>query len=207
MKRSSNLIAALAAILLVAPAATAPDAFAQTQTMNAYESAASETSRMWVAGTSTIHDWECPVNDFTAQVRAAEDGETLSSIGRISVTATVEAIECEKGKMNRKIKDALGSDDFPEVKFEAESAAIASAEEGPTASAVGTLTMAGETRDLTVDAVLTRTEDGRVMLTGRVPILLSDFGIDPPTALLGTLKTGNEVFVRFEVVLAEQQVN
>lgn len=202
MKRNSNLLTALAAILLIAPAATA-----QSQSMNAYESVAADDSRMWVAGTSTIHDWECPINDFTAQIRASEDGQTVSSIGRVVVTAKVEAIECEKGKMNSKLQDALESDDHPQVTFEAESAEITSEEAGSTATAVGTLTMAGETRDLTVEATISRTDDGRILLTGRAPILLSNFGIDPPTALLGTLKTGDEVFVRFEVVLAEQQAN
>ena len=202
MKRNSKLIAAIAALLLLAPTATA-----QSQSMNAYQSVAAEDSRMWVAGTSTIHDWECPVNDFTTEIRAAEDGETLTSIGRVMVTATVESIECEKGKMNRKLQDALESDDHPEVTFAAESAEIATTDDARTASAAGTLTMAGETRDLTVDATISRTDDGRILLTGRAPILLSNFGIDPPTALLGTLKTGDEVFVRFEVVLSEQQAN
>ncbi|NNF04256.1 MAG: YceI family protein [Rhodothermales bacterium] len=205
MKRNSIFSAALAALLLIAPAATA-----QTQSMAAYESVTAENSRMWVEGTSTIHDWECPVNDFTAQIRAAadgEDGEMLASIGRISVTAAVESIECEKGKMNRKLRDALLSDDFPDVTFEAESAEITASEAGPTAYAVGTLTMAGETRDLSVSATISRTDDGRILLTGRAPIVLTSFGIDPPTALLGTLKTGDEVFVRFEVVLGEQQAN
>ncbi len=200
MKRNSNFFAALTAILLFAPAATA-----QSQSMNAY--VAAEDSRMWVSGTSTLHDWECPVNDFSTEIRAAEDGESLTSIGPVVVTANVEAIECEKSKMNKKLQDALQSDDFPEVVFEAESAEILAGDEGPGASAAGTLTMAGETRDLGVDAIITRTEDGRLLLSGRAPILLSNFDIDPPTALLGTIKTGDEVFVRFEVVLSEQQAN
>lgn len=205
MKRNSNFFAALTAILLLAPATTALSQSAQSQSMNAYVT--SEDSRMWVGGTSTLHDWECPVNDFSAEIRAAEDGESLASIGAIVVTANVEAIECEKSKMNRKLQDALESDDFPEVVFEAESAEILAGDEGPSASAAGTLTMAGETRDLSVDATITRTEDGQLLLTGRAPILLSNFDIDPPSALLGTIKTGDEVFVRFEVVLTEKQAN
>lgn len=202
MKRNSNLLAALTAILLFAPVATAQS---QSQSMNAYVTA--DDSRMWVSGTSTLHDWECPVNDFSAEILAAEDGETLTSIGGVMVTANVEAIECEKNKMNRKLRDALESDDYPDVVFEADSTEIISGDEGPSASAAGTLTMAGETRDLGVDATITRSEDGRLLLIGRVPILLSNFDIDPPTALLGTIKTGDEVFVRFEVVLTEKQPN
>lgn len=202
MKRNINFLAALAAILLLSPASNT-----QAQSMNSYSSVSAENSRMWVTGTSTIHDWECPVNDFTAEIRASDDGETLSAIGSITVTATVDAIECEKGKMNKKLQEALQSDDHPQVTFEAESAAITAGEEAPVAEAAGTLTMAGETRDLTVDATITRSDNGRILLTGRAPILLSNFGIDPPTALLGTLKTGDEVFVRFEIVLAEMQVN
>jgi hypothetical protein len=32
-----------------------------------------------------------------------------------------------------------------------------------------------------------------------VPILMTDYGVKPPTALLGTLRTGNRVLVKFEL--------
>jgi hypothetical protein len=37
--------------------------------------------------------------------------------------------------------------------------------------------------------------------TGALKFLMTDFGIKPPVALLGTLRTKNEVEVKFEVLL------
>ena len=47
-----------------------------------------------------------------------------------------------------------------------------------------------------------RLPDGQFRLTGSLPLLMTDFGIDPPKAMPGTLKTGDRVVVHFDVVVA-----
>jgi len=42
-------------------------------------------------------------------------------------------------------------------------------------------------------------QDGTIRFEGSHTMLQTDFGVDPPTALLGRLKTGDEVTVRFVV--------
>jgi hypothetical protein len=43
----------------------------------------------------------------------------------------------------------------------------------------------------------TREPGGAYVLTGQLPIRMSDYGIKPPTAMMGTIKTGNDVKVTF----------
>ncbi len=50
-----------------------------------------------------------------------------------------------------------------------------------------------------MDVVATRLPDGTVKATGMVPIKMTDYGIKPPTAIFGRLKTGDEVKVNFEL--------
>ena len=201
MKPITSLLTLLFAAVALTPAATA-----QTGTMNAYTFA--EDSKMWVSGTSTLHDWECPVNDMTGDLRASEGESTFTAIGSTTITVPVESIVCEKDKMNDKLQDALEMKKHPEVSFTAETVELTTADDGSlTAAATGTLSMAGETRDVTVDGTVSTMEDGRFKVTGVTPVLLSDFNIDPPKALLGTVKTGDEVKVHFEVVLQPVQAN
>jgi len=42
-----------------------------------------------------------------------------------------------------------------------------------------------------------RTSDGKAVAEGEQTLLLTDFGITPPSFMFGTLKVGNEVKVKF----------
>jgi hypothetical protein len=57
-----------------------------------------------------------------------------------------------------------------------------------------------------LDVAATRMPDGSVKATGVVPILMTDYGIQPPTAIFGRLKTGNEVKVNFELSVGAKAI-
>jgi polyisoprenoid-binding protein YceI len=70
----------------------------------------------------------------------------------------------------------------------------------------GTLAIAGKENKLTMDVVATRLPDGTVKATGMVPIKMTDFGIKPPTAMFGTLRTGDEVRVNFALTVGPRAI-
>jgi polyisoprenoid-binding protein YceI len=68
------------------------------------------------------------------------------------------------------------------------------------ATVAGDLTIAGQTRPVTLD--LTIEPDGdAVRLKGRIPVRQTDFGIKPFTAMLGALKVKDDVEVDLDVRL------
>ena len=71
-----------------------------------------------------------------------------------------------------------------------------------TLKTIGRLTIAGVTRDVTMDVAATRNADGRYTLTGQAPIRMTDFGIKPPKAMMNTIRTGDDVKVTFRWVVA-----
>lgn len=66
--------------------------------------------------------------------------------------------------------------------------------------AVGMLTVAGVEREIALD-LDTERGDGTLTVRGTAPLLMTDFGIKPPKAMLGMLKTDPKVTVTFETVL------
>lgn len=66
--------------------------------------------------------------------------------------------------------------------------------------AVGVLKVAGVEREVAFD-ISTERKGSTVSVKGQVQLLMTDFGIKPPTAMLGMLKTDPKVSVAFEVVL------
>ena len=65
---------------------------------------------------------------------------------------------------------------------------------------IGVLQIAGVDREVTLD-ITTERKDSTLNVQGRVQFLMTDFGIKPPTAMLGMLKTDPKVTVTFETVL------
>jgi len=83
---------------------------------------------------------------------------------------------------------------------------LAKIESGSTGTlmAVGRLAVAGVERDV-VFALRTERRDDTLLVSGRLPLLMTDYGITPPKALLGMLKTDPKITVTFETVLAIPQ--
>ncbi len=157
-------------------------------------------TKMWVTGTSTIHDWECKMTSTSGSL-TARVGEQVSAISAASVLVKVDDMDCDSGRMDKKVGNALNDKDkTPTISFEMESAAISDAiADTLTATITGQLTLAGVTK--TVEFPIEGTRAGNMMtFTGSVPVRMTEYGVDPPTAMLGTLKTGDDVVVHFEVV-------
>ena len=66
--------------------------------------------------------------------------------------------------------------------------------------AIGVLKVAGVEREVTLD-ISTERKGSTLSVQGQVQLLMTDFGIKPPTAMLGMLKTDPKVSVAFEVAL------
>jgi polyisoprenoid-binding protein YceI len=75
-----------------------------------------------------------------------------------------------------------------------------------TLKTVGTLTVAGKKSTIEMDVTANRLTDGTVKATGMVPIKMTDFGIKPPTAIFGRLKTGDDVKVNFELKVGAKAI-
>ena len=191
------------AILLVLTAGLTRYATAQSSPEPTRYSFTSET-QLFIDGTSSLHDWTCDIESSTGGFTTfTADESTLFSIETGFVSINVDDIECGKGTMNKKLKKALTINDAETIDFNLTSANVAS-DDGSALSydLSGDLTVAGTTRPIALTATGS-TNNGTVHLEGSYSLLQTDFGVDPPTALLGRLKTGDEVTIRF-VVTATQ---
>src|SRR5207245_126001 len=99
------------------------------------------------------------------------------------------------GKMNDNMYKALKAEEFPEIRYVLSTYEVATALSTASsfrANTTGDLTVAGKTVKVEIPIIGTRLEAGSASGEGNVKLLMTDFGIKPPTALLGTLRTKNE---------------
>jgi hypothetical protein len=161
-------------------------------------------SRLWLEGGSNLHDWKCEAKEFNPELRVERptpEGPP-TSVDRAVLDVPVGKIECGHGKMNDNLRKALKAGDFPSITFVVTGADFV--ETGTPGAlellAKGNLYVAGNGQDLQFQVSGTDTGDGALRIQGQVVIKMTDFGIQPPTAMMGLLKTKNEVTIRFDLV-------
>lgn len=143
-----------------------------------------EGSTFGVTGTSTLHDWACEVTDWWGTIRLGQAGE-LSSLQATEVVVPVAAISCKNGTMDRKMREALKAEDYPEIRFVlTQFDAVAAVSEGYQLQVQGRLAIAG-VEQLVQMKVLAQPEADGWRLLGEQPLSMKAFGIKPPTAHAG----------------------
>jgi len=156
---------------------------------------------MSVNGTSTIHDWTSAVTDIKGSAALQVSEGKLTDISALSLKVKVEGIESSKGRiMDNKTYNALESDDHPYITFSLASAKIMPKGNNVQVTATGPLTIAGKTNTVQIVAMGTYQGDA-IHFSGSKDLKMTDFGISPPTAMLGTLKTGDDITIDFSLVL------
>ena len=150
-------------------------------------------SMIRVEGTSTLHEWKME--------GAAINGQIDSNRPNAVVTIPVATIKSSHTKMDKLMAEALKAKDHPEIRYELIEATQVPNGHSFVMKTRGKLTIAGVTRDLDMEVQGSRTSDGRYMLTGQAPVKMTSFGIKPPVAMLGTIKTGDDVKVTFRWIV------
>ena len=169
-----------------------------------------EGSRLWLEGDSNLHAWTCDAEEFVPELRVERPTPDAppSRVDRAVLDVPVAKIECGHGKMNDNLRKALKAAEFPSIMF-----VVTDAEFYDTGTkgalellAKGHLYVAGEGRDLQFQVSGTDTGDGALRILGRVTIKMTDFGIQPPTAMLGLLKSKDEVTIHFDLMAEYDQL-
>lgn len=158
-----------------------------------------------INGTSNLHAWQSKANEVRANGTFQADATSLKGLQSLSVEIPVKSIKSAKGSiMDNKTYDALKANSHPNIQYKLEKvSSLNSKNGGIELNASGYLTIAGSTKriDLYVQGWLTA--DGSITFKGSKKLKMSDFGISPPTALMGTLTTGDEVEIVFQVSLKQ----
>lgn len=166
-------------------------------------------AKVTVFGTSTVLDWSATTNKAqTRNVKVTRDlpGGDFFWVGVIQpgavesfeVVVPVAALQSDRDEFTADMHVALKADVHRDIVF-----TLARMEKKPGGvMAFGTLQVAGVEKDIVLPLVTTL-RDGKLLVMGSVDLLMTDFGITPPTAMMGVLKTDPKITIAFETVLAK----
>jgi polyisoprenoid-binding protein YceI len=176
--------------------------------------AVSPESKLWIEGTSNLHGWSCKATTLDAAIEldataaAQLAAAPTKALRKVQVKVPVRSIKCGHGGMDDNLYKALKADESPAISYILATfeAAPGEAKDSFILHTVGTLTIAGKENKVSMDVAATRLADGTLKATGMVPIKMTEFGITPPTAIFGRLKTGDEVKVNFELSVGARAI-
>lgn len=172
-------------------------------------------SALSVSGTSTLHAWTCTTNRTEVRVTrddAATTGDlaTLVKAGHIQavdVTVPVLTLHSEKSGLDKNMYKALKSDEHPNItvrltKFTAPVAGTAA--DTLAVQAEGTITITGNTQPAVLTGRL-HPGDGGLWLEGQYTLKMTQFGIQPPKLMMGTIKVGDPVTIRYQLQFTNRE--
>lgn len=149
--------------------------------------------RLVISGTSSLHDWDMISEIATGKLQATIVGTKITEISSLVVEMPAESIKSGKGGMDKNAYKALKTNQHKTAKFTLKSAFQNT---DGTWNLTGTFTFAGVSKIVSLKIKET-TANGQTVLEGSYSFKLTDYKIDPPTALMGTVKTGDAVKISF----------
>jgi polyisoprenoid-binding protein YceI len=111
--------------------------------------------------------------------------------------------------MDENMYKALKAEQYPDIRYTLATYEVdrdSATADSFVAKTTGQLTVSGQTITVEIPIKVQRTVTGAARGEGKVDMLMTDFGIKPPVALLGTLRTKNKISISFNVLLDKSTV-
>ncbi len=180
-------------------------------------------SKMRVEGTSNIHDWQVEGRliggslevgkDFPLEPGAKVNPGKVEAKGEVFVTPrSLTSVEKDGRPYSTKMDDImyekLMADTHKRIVYRLSELTLKEAakdKESPyTFEAKGEVVVAGVTNQVTMPVTVLPTADGKIKISGKADLKMSDFKIEPPAPKigLGLIKTGDPVVVMFDWMVA-----
>lgn len=153
-------------------------------------------SELSIFGTSTLHDWEIKAESIKGRLTV----DSLA-IKTLKVEIEVESLKSGHKGMDKNTYKALNTDVYKTIEFEMTNDGKLSQESNGKylIETKGNLTISGTTKNISLKFNI-ETNNNSMILIGEKTFNMTDFNIDPPKALMGTIKTGNEITIKYQVV-------
>ena len=165
------------------------------------------TSQLWVDGKSTIRDWTCKATSIQSVLDAqGEDPVRLvlsgeRAIRSVELSVPIDKMDCGNGTMKEHMMKALKAPANPNITFRLESYDLKESDSGQKATLNGSLKIGGVAKPIVLIADIVEASDGALRVTGTYDLVMTEYGVKPPSLMLGTMKVKDRVTVGFDLLL------
>jgi len=157
-------------------------------------------SNLHVDGTSNqTPEWRVYATEINGMVNLDEEG----NVNTAQLVVPAKMMKSKKSPiMDRGMYGALKADEYSEIVYELVSLSDVAVSNDSmfTLNTTGNLTIAAETREIRVPVEGTRKSGGSIHFSGTHALLMTDYGLKPPSLMFGAYRTGDELTITFEII-------
>ncbi|MDN3664262.1 YceI family protein [Algibacter miyuki] len=156
-------------------------------------------STLTVLGTSNIHDWHLEAESQTGTIKF-KNLETCQ-IEALTLSIEAEGLVSGKKSMDKNTFKALNTEDHKSILFKlVEVKSITNKDAGVySVNTQGDLTISGVKKRISLNFNIS-IDGSSVTLVGEKAIKMTDFNVDPPKALFGSITTGDALTIKFSTL-------
>ena len=221
MNRFANRLASLLLVATAVTMFTFHDTGAQisiNQVSSTFEPIRLEDqSRLWIEGITNINSYQCNADTIAGFGRLEEPQRTNEIIEShesvvIDVKIPVYELDCGKKAMNKDMYEALKAGSHPQIHYQLKESdfienIIDDGEEWMKIMSTGIIKVAGVEKEISIPVLGKVLDNNRFHVKGEKELLMSEFDIEPPTALLGLIKAKENITIKFDVIVMLDGVN
>lgn len=184
-------------ILLVCSALSGVNLQAQTLKLN------SKTFSMTIYGTTNVHNFESKVTTASGElVINAKQPQSLT------MSIPVKGIKSKESLMDKKTYEAFNVEKNPTISFKSTEVNTLKVDGNSiNVTIAGNMTIAGVTKKVTLTAVGKTVKPGVYEFTGTIPVKMTDYKMKPPTAMLGVMRVGDDIKLKYTVSFEGPAIN
>lgn len=186
-------------------------AWAQTATAAKMGLALTTSSTLRLEGDSNVHKWSsvASVMRVSGSFGDAETPDSPEALWnavragqpvRAELRIPVDGLKSGKDKLDANLVKALRGNEYPEIVYKLEKYQAKAAGDSMLVTLTGKLSVAGKDQPHAMTVSL-RPEAAGLRLKGHTELTMTQFGIKPPTMMLGTLRTHDDVVVLIDLVI------
>ncbi len=169
----------------------------------------SDDSEMTIYGSANVTDWESEVKTIHGEITIRNLDQSdwseaqVSWFERVEVSIPVEDIDSDSRRMNNNMHGYLKKSEYPNITYsliEVQELVLLD-NPGVVLTVRGVISAAGVSKEIVHDVTITESESGGFVVSGSQDLKMTDFGIDPPTAVLGSIRSRDEMTITFRLYL------
>ncbi len=170
-----------------------------------YKLIPSKNAAITVNGKSNVHDWVMTstgvesVGTFKFNSR-----NELTNLSAFSFSVVAKSLKSGKSSMDERTYKSIKANDFPKISYKLTYSEVTMVQANKYAiQTTGLLTIAGKTQTISMKVMALVNADQTISCHGTEKLLLTDYGIAPPSFMLGAMKVGNDLVIKFDLNYAK----